>query len=105
MVRRGNHHYSEGRQRLWEPPPVVSWGPRERRCPFDRGSCSLSPCRKIRRAGVREPVRDLSWLAHLSGDVAFLERTSRVFSMVLTRGARSGGRHVSWEVGLLGSLA
>ena len=52
-----------------------------------------------------EPMRDLSWPARLSGDVAFLERTSRVFGMVLTRGARSGGRHVSWEVGFSDPLA
>ena len=36
---------------------------------------------------------------------AFLERTSRVIGMALIRGARSGGRHESREVGLLDSLA
>lgn len=38
MVRRGNHHYSEGRQRLWAPPPVVSWGPTR---------AALSPCQRV----------------------------------------------------------
>ena len=78
MARRGNHHYGGGKQRLSTPPPVASRGPRERRCPLVRGSCCLSPRRKIRRAGVLEPARGLSWPARLSGGAAFLERTSRV---------------------------
>ena len=105
MVHRGNHHYIEGRQRLRTPPPVVSRGPRERRCPFVRESCWLSPCRKIRMAGVSGLAWSLSWPTRLSGGAAPLERTSRVTGMALTRGARSGGRHVSREVGLLGALA
>ena len=99
VVHRGNHHYGEGRQRLRTPPPVVSRGPRERRCPLVRESCWLISCRKIRRAGVLGPARGLSWPARLSGGAAFLERTSRVTGMALTRGARSGGCHVSQEVG------
>jgi hypothetical protein len=86
-------------------PPVVSRGPRERRCPLVRESSCLSPCRKIRGASVLEPARGLSWPSRLSGGAAFLERTSRVIGMALTRGARSGGRHVSREVGLPDSLA
>ena len=105
MVHRGNHHYSEGRQHLWTPPPIVSRGPREQCCPLVRGSCWLTSCRKIRRAGVGKPVQGLSWPARLSEGAVFLERTSRVASMALTRGARSGGRHVSQVVGLPASLA
>ena len=105
MVRRGNHHYGGGKQHLLTPPPIVSRGPRERRCPLVRGSCSLSPCRKIRRAGILELVRGLSWPARLSRGAAFLERTSRVTGMALTRGARSGVRHVSREVRHLDPLA
>jgi hypothetical protein len=105
MVRRGNHHYSEGRQRLWTPPPVVSRGPRERRCPLVRGSCWLTSCRKIRRAGVLGPARGLSWPARLSGGAAFLERTSWVIGAALDRGVRSGGCHVSREAGLPGLVA
>ena len=99
MVCRGNNHYSGGRQRLWMPPPFVSWGPCERCCSLVRESSCLSPCRKIRGAGVPEPARGLSWPARLSGGAAFLERTSRVIGMALTRGARSGGRHVSRRSG------
>jgi hypothetical protein len=87
------------------PTPVVSWGPLERRCPLVKESSCLNPCRKIRGAGIPEPARRLSWPACLSGGTAFLERTSRVVGMALTRGARSGGRHVSQEVGLPDSLA
>jgi hypothetical protein len=105
VVHRGNHHYGEGRQRLRTPPPVVSRGPRERRCPLVRESCWLSPCRKIRMAGTSVLARSRSWPARLSGGVAPLERTSRVTGMALTRGARSGGRHVSREVGLSDVLA
>ena len=96
-ARRGNHHYGGGRQRLLTPPPVVSRGPRERRCPLIRGCSYPSPRRKIREAGVPGPARGLSWPACLSGGAAFLERTSRIVGMVLTRGARSGGCHVSQE--------
>ena len=103
MVRRGNHHYGEGRQRLWMPPPVVSRSPRERRCPLVRGSCWLTSCRKIRSTNVLGPARGLSWLARLSGGTAFLERTSWVIGTTLTWGARTGGFHVSREVGLLES--
>ena len=71
------HHYGEGRQRLRTPPPVASRGPRERCCPLVRESSCLSPCRKIRRAGVLELARDLSWPARLSGDAAPLECTSQ----------------------------
>ena len=99
-----NHHYSGGRQRLWTPPPVVSRGPRERRCPLVRESCWLISCRKIRRAGVLGPARGLSWLAHLSGGAAFLERTSWVMGTALTQGIRSGGCHVSRGAGLPDSL-
>jgi len=105
VVHRGNHHYGEGRQRLRTPPPVVSRGPCERRCPLVRESCWLSPCRKIRMAGVSGFARSLSWPARLSGGAAPLEHTSRVTGMALTRGARSGGRHVSREVGLPEPLA
>ena len=85
--------------------PVVSRGPRERRCPLVRESSYLSPRRKIRGVGIPEPARGLSWPARLSGGVAFLERTPRVVGMALTRVARSGGRHVSLEVGLPNPLA
>ena len=110
---RGNHHYGEGRQRLRTPPPVVSRGPRERRYPLVRESCWLSPYRKIRTAGVSGLARSLSWPACLSGGAVPLERTSRVTGMALTRGAgmaltrgaRSGGRHVSREVGLQDPVA
>ena len=104
MVRRGNHHYDEGRQRLWTPPPVVSRGPHERRCPLVRGSCWLTSYRKIKRAGVLRSARGLSWPARLSGGAAFLERTSWVIGTALTRGVRSGGCHVSREAGLPDSL-
>ena len=67
MARRGNHHYGGGRQRLLTPPPIVSRDPRERHCPLVRESCCVSPPRKIRRAGVLEPARGLSWPARLSG--------------------------------------
>ena len=77
MVRRGNHHYSGGRQRLWTPPPVVSRGPRERRCPLVRESYWLSPCRKIRMAGASGLAWSLSWPARLSGDATPLECTSQ----------------------------
>jgi hypothetical protein len=87
------------------PPPIVSRGPRERRCPLVRESCGLSPSRKIRRAGVGKPVQGLSWPACLSEGAVFLERTSRVIGMAPTRGARSGDRHVSREVGLPDPLA
>ena len=90
---------------MWTPPPVVSRGPRERRCPLVRGSCWLTSCRKIRRAGVLGPARGLSWPARLSGGATFLESTSQVIGMVLTRGTTSGGRLVSQEVGLPDSLA
>jgi hypothetical protein len=103
VVRRGNHHYGEGRQRLRTPPPIVSRGPRERRYPLVRESCWLTSCRKIRRAGVLGPTRGLSWPARLSGGAAFLEHTSWVTGMALTWDARSRGFHVSLEVGLLES--
>ena len=93
------------RQRLWTPPPVVSRGPRERRCPLIRGCSCPSPRHKIREAGVPGPARGLSWPAWLSGGASFLERTSRIAGMALTRGARSGGCHVSREVGPPGSFA
>ena len=105
VVQRGNQHYGEGRQHLLTPPPVVSRGPRERSCPFVRESCWISPCRKIRMAGVSGLARSLSWPARLSGGTTPLERTSRVTGMALTRGARSGARHVSREVGLPEPLA
>ena len=76
MVRRGNHHYGEGIQCLWMPPPIVSSGPHERHCPLVREACSLGPWRKIRRNGTLSPARGLSWPARLSGDAAHLERTS-----------------------------
>ena len=85
------------------PPPVVSQGPRERRCPLVWESCWLSPCRKIRGASVPEHSRGLSWPARLSGGAAFLERMSWVIGTALTWGARSGEFHMSWEVGLLES--
>jgi len=103
-VRRGYHHYGGERQRLLTPPPIVSWGPCKRNCPLVRGSCGLSPSRKIRRASVKKPVKGLSWPAHLSEGAVFLERTSRVIGMALTRGTRSGDRHVSREAGLSDSL-
>ena len=103
-VRIGNHHY-RGRQHLRTPPPIVSRGPHERRCPLVRESSYLSPRRKIRGAGVPEPARGLSWPARLSGVAAFLERTPRVVGMALTRVAKSGGRHVSREAGLPSSLS
>jgi hypothetical protein len=53
-------------------------GPMQALLPFVRESCSLSPCRKIRKAGIGEPARGLSWLARLSGGAASLGRTSRV---------------------------
>jgi len=84
---------------------VVSRDPRERHCPLVRESSCLSPCRKIRGASVPEHSRGLSWPARLSGGAAFLERTSRVIGMALTRRARSGGRHVSREVRLTDSLS
>ena len=80
-------------------------GPRERRCPLVRESSCLSHCRKIRGAGVLKPSRGLSWPARLSGGAAFLQRTSRVIGIALIRGARLGGYHVCWEVGLSDSLA
>jgi len=92
-------------QRLWTPPPVVSRGLLERRCPLVRECSCPSPRRKIREAGVPGPARGLSWPACLSGGAVFLERTCRVTGMALTRGARSGGCHVSQEVGSLGSFA
>jgi len=101
MVCRGNHHYGGGRQRLWTPPPVVSQGPRERRYPFVRGSCSLSPCRKIRRVGVGESARGLSWSTCLSGGAASLERTSQVIRHGSDPERQVGGAHVSQEAGLL----
>ena len=60
VVRRGNHHYDEGRQRLRTPPPVVSRGPRERHCPLVREACWLGPCCKIRRAGALGLAHELS---------------------------------------------
>ena len=42
VVHRGNHHYGEGRQHLLMPPPVVSLGPRERRCPLVREPAGLA---------------------------------------------------------------
>ena len=75
-------------------------GPRERHCPLVRGSCWLTSCRKIRRAGVLGPARGLSWPARLSGGAAFLERTSWVIGAALTRGVRSWSCHVSREAGL-----
>ena len=74
----------------------------------------LSPCQEVQ---LHKPLPQdkRSWrsgaftrpiLAGTSvGGVAFLERTSRVIDMALTRGARSGGRHVSREVGLSNSSA
>ena len=50
-------------------------------------------------------ARSLSWPARLSGGAAPLEHTSRATGMAPTRGARSGSRHVSREVGLLNPLA
>ena len=44
-------------------------------------------------------ARRLSWPARLSGGAAPLERTSQATSLALTRGARSGGRHVSGRLG------
>ena len=106
-MHRGNHHYGEGRQRLRMPPPIVSQGPRERRCPLVRESCWLSPCRKIRMAGTSVLARSLSWPARLSGGAAPLERTPRANDLALTRGARSGaatcpGRLGSWTCWLSG---
>ena len=106
MAHRGNHHYDGRRQRLLTPPPVVSRGPRERRCPLIRESCCLSPRRKIRGAGVLEPAQGLSWPARLPGGAAFLERTSRVVRHGSDPGRWVGGaRHASQEVGLPDSLA
>ena len=51
-VCRGNHHYVDGRQRLLTPPPIASWGQRERRCSLVSESRWLVLCRKIRRTGV-----------------------------------------------------
>src|SRR6185369_13415800 len=76
VVCRGDHHYSEGRQRLRTPPPIVSRGPRERRCPLIREACWLGPWRKIKRTGALGLARRLSWPARLSGGAAPLERTS-----------------------------
>ena len=87
------------------PPPVVSRGPRERRCPVVKEACWLGPWRKIRRAGALGLAQSLSWPASLSGGAAPLERTSLATVMAPTRGARSGVRHVSREVGLPDSLA
>jgi len=105
VVHRGNHHYGEGRQRLRTPPPVMSRGLHKWHYPLVRESCWLSPCRKIRMAGVSGLARSLSWPARLSGGATPLDHTSRVTGMDLTRGARSGGRHVSREVGLPDPLA
>jgi len=99
VARRGDHHYGEGRQRLWTPPPVVSRYPRERRCPLVREACWLGPWRKIRRTGALGLARKLSWPARLSGGAAPLERTSQATSLALTRGARSGVCHVSERSG------
>jgi len=44
-------------------------------------------------------ARRLSWPARLSGGAAPLERTSQATSLALTRGARSGGCHVSGRSG------
>ena len=104
-VHRSSHHYGEGRQRLRTPPPVVSRDPRERCYPLVRESCWLGPCCKIRRADALGLARSLSWPARLSGGAAPLKHMSRVTGKALTRGARSGGRHVSREVGLLDPLA
>ena len=74
MVRRGNHHYGEGRQRLWTPPPVVSQGPRERCFPVllanllpqDMESRRLGACTGPILAGT--PVRRHGVLgAHVLG--------------------------------------
>ena len=99
VVHRGNHHYSEGRQRLKTPPPVVSRGPHERRCPLVREACWLGPWRKIRRTGALGLARRLSWAVRLSGGAAPLQHTSQTTSLALTRGARSGGRHVPGRSG------
>ena len=80
-------------------PPVVSREPRERRCPLVRAACWLGPWCKIRRTGALGLARRLSWPAHLSGGAAPLERTSQATSLALTRGARSGGCHVSGRSG------
>ena len=105
VARRGDHHYGEGRQRLCTPPPIVSRGPRERRCPLVREACWLGPWRKIRRTSALGLARRLSLLARLLGGAAPLERMSRATSLALARVARSGGRHVSREVGLPDPLA
>jgi len=99
VVRRGNHHYGEGWQRLQTPPPVVSRGLRERRCPLVREACWLGSWRKIGRTGALGLARRLSWPVRLSGAAAPLERTSQAASLALTRGARSGGCHVSGRSG------
>ena len=99
VVHRGDHHYGEGRQRLGTPPPVVSRGPRERHCSLVREACWLGPWRKIRRTGALGLARRLSWPARLSGGAASLERTSQATSLAMTRGAGSGGCHVSGRSG------
>jgi len=99
VVRRGNHHYGEGRQRLRTLPPVVSRGLHERRCPLVREACWLGPWCKIRRTGALGLARRLSWPARLSRGAAPLEHTSQATSLALDRGARLGGRHVSGRSG------
>ena len=79
--------------------PVVSRGPRERRCPLVREACWLGPWCKIRRTSALGLARKLSWPARLSGGAAPLERTSQATILSLTRGARLGGRHVSGRSG------
>ena len=54
-----------------------------------REACWLGPWRKIRRTGALGLARSLS------GGTAPLERTSQATSLASTRGARSGGRHMS----------
>ena len=68
MAHRGNHHYDGRRQRLLTPPPVVSRGLRERRCPSraDRIPSSLSgdsPSKHLER--IRFRIRRWSRLSDL----------------------------------------
>ena len=53
----GQPSLRRGRRRPLTPSPVASRGSRGRRCPSVREPCSLCLRRKIRRAGVVEPVR------------------------------------------------